>query len=167
MAAHQAPPSLGFSRQEHWSGLPFPSPMLESEKWKWSRSVCLTLSDPMDCTLPGSSIHGIFQASVLEWVAISFSRESSRPRDETQVSCIVGRRFTVWARKGHKVGVWINLPNYYQTLPTGCIQCHSLFLTSRYETINFSTPFPTLGMYNPFSFSHYSIIVVLKIIFDY
>ena len=39
MAAHQAPPSLGFSRQEHWSGLPFPSPMHEGEKWKWSRSV--------------------------------------------------------------------------------------------------------------------------------
>ena len=39
MAAHQAPPSLGFSRQEHWSGLPFPSPMREGEKWKWSRSV--------------------------------------------------------------------------------------------------------------------------------
>ena len=38
-AAHQAPPSVGFSRQEHWSGLPFPSPMHESEKWKWSRSV--------------------------------------------------------------------------------------------------------------------------------
>ena len=38
-AAHQAPPSLGFSRQEHWSGLPFPSPMHESEEWKWSRSV--------------------------------------------------------------------------------------------------------------------------------
>ena len=38
-AAHQAPPSLGFSRQEHWSGLPFPSPMHESENWKWSRSV--------------------------------------------------------------------------------------------------------------------------------
>ena len=43
MAAHQAPPSLGFSRQEHWSGLPFPSPMHESEEWKWSRSV---MSDP-------------------------------------------------------------------------------------------------------------------------
>ena len=43
MAAHQAPPSLGFSRQEHWSGLPFPSPMHQSEKWKWSRSV---VSDP-------------------------------------------------------------------------------------------------------------------------
>ena len=39
MAAHQAPQSLGFSRQEHWSGLPFPSPMHESEKWKWTRSV--------------------------------------------------------------------------------------------------------------------------------
>ena len=38
-AVHQAPPSLGFSRQEYWSGLPFPSPMHESEKWKWSRSV--------------------------------------------------------------------------------------------------------------------------------
>ena len=66
-AAHQAPPSLRFSRQEHWSGLPFPSPMHESEKWK-----CPTLSDPMDCSLPGSSIHGIFQARVLEWVAIAF-----------------------------------------------------------------------------------------------
>ena len=38
-AAHRAPPSLGFSRQQHWSGMPFPSPMHESEKWKWSRSV--------------------------------------------------------------------------------------------------------------------------------
>ena len=104
MAAHQAPPSLGLSKQEHWSGLPFPSPMHESEKWKWSRSVvshslwphglqpsrllhpwdfpskstgvgchfllqfmkvksesevaqlCPTLSNPMDCSLPGSSV---------------------------------------------------------------------------------------------------------------
>ena len=53
-------PSLGFSRQEHWSGLPFPSPMHESEKWKWSRSVVSNSSDPMDCSLPGSSVHGIF-----------------------------------------------------------------------------------------------------------
>ena len=45
-AAHQAPPSLGFSRQEHWSGLPFPSPMHESEKWKWSRSVVSDSSHP-------------------------------------------------------------------------------------------------------------------------
>ena len=46
MAAHQAPPSLGFSRQEHWSGLPFPSPMHESEKWKWSRSVVFNPQQP-------------------------------------------------------------------------------------------------------------------------
>ena len=58
---------------------------------------CPTLSDPMDCRLPGSSVHGIFQARVLEWGAIAFSRGSSRPRDRTRVSCIVGRRFTIWA----------------------------------------------------------------------
>ena len=46
MAAHQAPPSLGFSRQEHWGVLPFPSPMHESEKWKWSRSVVSNSSRP-------------------------------------------------------------------------------------------------------------------------
>ena len=46
MAAHQAPPSLGFSRQEHWSGLPFPSPMSESEKWKWSHSVVSDSEQP-------------------------------------------------------------------------------------------------------------------------
>ena len=68
-AAHQASPSMGFSRQEHWSGLPFPSPMCESEV---ARS-CLTLSDSMDCSLPGSSVHGIFWATVLEWGAIAFS----------------------------------------------------------------------------------------------
>ena len=45
-AAHQAPPSRGFSRQEHWSGLPFPPPMHESEKWKWSRSVMSDSSRP-------------------------------------------------------------------------------------------------------------------------
>ena len=72
-AAHQAPPSLEFSRQEHWSGLPLSSPMHESEKLKWSRLVVSDSSDPMDCSLPGSSVHGIFQARVLEWGAIAFS----------------------------------------------------------------------------------------------
>ena len=80
MAAHQAPPSLGFFRQEHWSGLPFPSPMHESEKWKWSRSV---LRDLMDCSLPGSSVHGIFQARVLEWGTIAFSLCCSRSPNNT------------------------------------------------------------------------------------
>ena len=60
---------------------------------------CLTLCDPMDCSLPGSSIHGIFQARVLEWVAISFFRGSSQPRDWTKVSHTAGRRFTIWATR--------------------------------------------------------------------
>ena len=53
----------------------------------------------MDCSLPGSSIRGIFQARILEWVAISFSRESSQPRDWTQVFHTAGRLFTVWATR--------------------------------------------------------------------
>ena len=75
-AAFQAPPSMGFSRQEYWSGVP-----------------------PMDCSLPGFSIHGIFQARVLEWIAISFSRGSSWPRNWTGVSCIAGTHFTLWATR--------------------------------------------------------------------
>ena len=61
--------------------------------------LCLTLCDPMDCSLPGSSVHTIFQARILEWVAISFSRGSSWSRDLTQVFCIAGRLFTVWATR--------------------------------------------------------------------
>ena len=70
MAAHKASLSLGFSRQEHWNGLPFPSPMHEVKSESADAQSCLTLNDPMDCSLPGSSVHGIFQARVLEWVAI-------------------------------------------------------------------------------------------------
>ena len=72
-AAHQAPLSLGFSRQEHWSGCQF---LLQCMKVKSESEVaqsCPTLRDPMDCSLPGSSIHGIFQARVREWGAVAFS----------------------------------------------------------------------------------------------
>ena len=60
---------------------------------------CPTLCDPMDCNLPGFSVHGILQARVLEWVAISFFRGSSWPKDRTRVSHIVGRRFNLWATR--------------------------------------------------------------------
>ena len=60
---------------------------------------CPTLWDPIDCSLAGSSVHGIFQAIILEWTAISFSRRSSQPRARTRVSRIVDRRFTVWATR--------------------------------------------------------------------
>ena len=72
-AAHQAPPSLGLSRQEYWSGLPVPSPMHESENQSEVAQLCPILCNPMDCSLPGSSVHGILQARVLERVAIAFS----------------------------------------------------------------------------------------------
>ena len=57
--------------------------------------LCPTLCDLMDCSPPGSSVHAILQARILEWVVISFSRKSSRPRDRTQVFRIAGRFFTV------------------------------------------------------------------------
>ena len=60
---------------------------------------CPTLCNPVDCSLPGSSIHGISEARILEWIAISFSRGSFQPRDGTWVSCITGKRFTVWATR--------------------------------------------------------------------
>ena len=133
--AFQAPPSMEFSRQGYWSGLPFPSladlpclgikpksPTLEvdalplshqrSPTFKWSEVAqsCPTLRDPMDCSLPGSSIHEIFQARVLVWVAISFSRGSVQPRDQTWVSHIVGRCFTIWAMREvlHSSRDWLN-----------------------------------------------------------
>ena len=67
----------------------------ESESESEVAQSCPTLLDPMDCSLPGSSVHEIFQARMLEWIAISFPRGSSQPRNRTQVSHIAGRRFTV------------------------------------------------------------------------
>ena len=66
-------PSLGFFRQEHWSGLPFPLQCRKVKSESEVAQLCLTFSDPMDCSPPGSSVHGIFQARVLEWGAIAFS----------------------------------------------------------------------------------------------
>ena len=64
---------------------------------------CPTLCNPVDCSPPGSSVHRIFQERVLEWVAISFSRESSQPRDRTWVSHIAGTPFTL-PREGKPQG---------------------------------------------------------------
>ena len=75
---------------------------------------CLTLCDPTDCSLPGFSIPGILQARMLEWVAISFSKRSSQPRDWTWVSHIAGRRFTIWATR-----------EVLYLLSTTILTCHS------------------------------------------
>ena len=117
--AHQAPLSMGFPRQENWSGLPFPSPgdlpgpgikfasptlasgfFTSEPPGKQTKNIiinknqgvgdivcglvaqlCLTLCNPLDSSPPGSSVHGIFQARILECVATSFSKGSSRARD--------------------------------------------------------------------------------------
>ena len=76
--------------------------LLQSMKVKSESEVarsCPTLHDPMDCSPPGSSIHRIFLARALEWVASPFSRGSSQPRDPTWVSCIAGGFFTNWTTR--------------------------------------------------------------------
>ena len=86
----------------------------------------------MDCSLPGSSVHGIFHAIVLEWIVISFSRGSSQPRDRTQVSHIVDRRFTIWATRGsYKIQYHHKKYYWYITLSTFCYTS-SLYMYNAY-----------------------------------
>ena len=89
----QTPPDTLMER--HFFNIDEKQCLITILKVKVSQS-CPTLCDPMDCNLPGSSVHGILQARTLERVAVSFSRESSQPRDRTQVSCIAGGFFTIW-----------------------------------------------------------------------
>ena len=80
---------------------------ISKEKKVLVTQSCLTLCSPMDCSLPGSSVHGILQARVLEWVASPFSRGPSRPKDRTCISCI-GRFFTIWAtREALHISNWL------------------------------------------------------------
>ena len=60
---------------------------------------CSTLADPVDCNPPGSSVYETFQARILGWVTILFSRWFSQPRDQTQISCLAGSFFAVWATR--------------------------------------------------------------------
>ena len=120
-----------FSRQEHWSGLPFPSPMHESEKWKWSRSVVpdsvrkwslsvvsKTLPPPWTLTRQAPLSLGILQARILEWVAMPSFRGSSQPRDGTQVSHIAGRFFYNLSHQGRP-------RNCHTVLCISCTNLHS------------------------------------------
>ena len=84
---------------------------IKSESESEAAQSCLTLCHRMDCSLPGFSVHGIFQARILEWVAISFSRGSSRPGDWTRVSCTVGKCQNLWdaakaVLRGKFVAIW-------------------------------------------------------------
>ena len=91
----------------HWPPISHLSP----SPWKSERvaQLCPILCDPMDYSLPGSSVHGILQARILEWVVISFSRGSFQPRNRTQVSCTAGRFFTLWATRETPPSPWVSL----------------------------------------------------------
>ena len=81
----------------------------ESEVQVLVAQSCPILCDPIDCSLPGSSVHGILQARILEWVPIPFSRRSFWPRDWTKVACTAGRFFTVWVTREallHFIWLW-------------------------------------------------------------
>ena len=92
----------------------------------------------MDCSLPGSSVHGIFQARILEWVSISFSRRSSQPRDWTWVFCIAGRHFTIWATR--------EAPLHLKTGETTTERnCKPIGLTINGLKLHLSTELPTLS----------------------
>ena len=120
----------GIFRQEYWSGLLFvpprvlPDPGIKPKSPAWqvdslalshqgslqrlclcACSVCLILCDPINCGPAGSSVHGIFQERIGEWVAISFSRGSSQPRDQSQVSCVscIGRQILTTAKPGNPI----------------------------------------------------------------
>ena len=117
--ARQAPLSMELYRQEYWRGILYiylyimllihfcciaetgteVQSNCESDVKLLVAQLCLTLCDLMDCSPPGSSVHEIVQARTLEWVSIFFSKWSSRPRDRTWVSCIIGRFFTIWTTR--------------------------------------------------------------------
>ena len=106
--------------------------LLYEVKWSEVTQSCLTLCDPMDGNLPGSAVHGIFQARILEWGAISFSRGSSQPRDRTQVCCIADRRFTVWATREAPVSCIMSWTSIHSSSGNLSIKSSplNLFLTS-------------------------------------
>ena len=114
--ATREPPSKRWLRwnpsgeRHHWANVLLKSHVVGISGSSWGREYmkvkesevaqsCPTLCDPVDCSPPGFSVHEILQARTLEWVAISFSKGSSWPRDRTQVSCIAGRGFNLWATR--------------------------------------------------------------------
>ena len=123
----------GIFQQEYWSGVPLPSPSLVIVNCEVAQS-CPTHCNSTDYSLPGSPIHGIFQARILEWVAISFSRGSSRPRDQTW-SPVLQADYTL----SHQ-GSLIN-SKYYYNLGNQPRKEKTTFITICFEIYNWITPF--------------------------
>ena len=110
-------------------------------QWKWSRSVVSDSLRPRELhSPPGSSVHGILQARILEWVAISFSRGSSWPRDRTQVSQIAGRCFNLWATReaqDWKRSLFVPIPKKGNAKE--CSNYHTIALNSQASKVMLKT----------------------------
>ena len=112
-----------------------------------------TLGDAMDCSPPGSSVHGILQARILEWVAIPYSRRSSWPRNWTQVSSIAGRFFTEWAMWEAQNSSWVSI----KKCPLPIYELPSFFkppTCSSHDKLQFSE---RLGTFSPFPLWHWAL----------
>ena len=110
---------------------------------------CLTLWDPMDCNPPGSSLHWVFQARILEWVAIPYSRGSSWPRDWTRVSCLAGGFFTTEPHEKSLLEILLDLKGEM------CLSCwvqrpvflrYSIFLIPCIFRMQFQHEFPCINI---------------------
>ena len=107
-----------------------------------------TLCNLMGCSPPGPSVHGILQASILKWVAILFSRASSQPKDQSQVSCIAGRFFTIWTSSEAPSSelVWTN--------SCGKVRFQEIKINTNSLDVcvwNLLLPLPSIGQNNPTS----------------
>ena len=106
-----------------------------------SLQSCPTLCNPMDCNPPGSSVHGILQARKLEWVAIPFSRGSSRPRDRTRVSCLAGGFFAAEPPGPTGLGDPNRMGEWYPPQPLGCQSFPSPFQVYQLCSLNYEVCF--------------------------
>ena len=117
--------------------------------WVWcTRYVVSDFCDPMDFNPPGSSVHGILQVRILEWVAIFFSRGSSWPRDRSWVSCIAGRFFTVWAtREAPEENVLCGRERTVWDMSVYTSPCHRQAGAEPAGLLSWGSPPPGVGMY--------------------
>ena len=100
------------------------------------------------CSPPGSSVHGILQARIVEWVALPSSRESSQPRDQTRVSCFAGRFFTTWATR-----VALQVPPYLGLSFRFCWVVSMIHLQLLWKFFSFSSSFPSILFFTSFTFT--------------
>ena len=109
---------------QHILDLPVPTVVQPTDMNVLVTQLCPALWNPMACSLPGSSVHGILQLRILEWVAIPFPGESSQPRDRTWVFPIVGRFFTAWATREALANIYVYI-DWKREILISCWFCFS------------------------------------------